>query len=146
MKVGEYSPIGKSGQAGKKKGTSSVGGGDFLGLLTANETEGTSSTPPPSDIQALGSMDALLALQEIPDNELAKRQAVEEGKNTIEALDKLRVDLLTGNLSGNIVNRLNEIVKLRKQFVGDSRLDAIMQEIELRAAVELAKLERASKN
>lgn len=145
MKVGEYSPISKSSQASKKKGTSSAGG-DFLGLLSANEAESTSSTTPATDIQSVSSMDALLSLQEIPDNELAKRKAVQEGRNTIETLDKLRLDLLTGNVSGNIVNRLNEIVKLRKQFANDKKLDAIMQDIELRAAVELAKLERASKH
>jgi hypothetical protein len=37
------------------------------------------------------------------------------------------------------------VAQIKKQFINDSRLDAIIHDIELRAAVELAKLERASK-
>ncbi|HEU5048582.1 MAG TPA: flagellar assembly protein FliX [Rickettsiales bacterium] len=145
MKIGEYSPVGKTGATGKKKGTSSVGGGDFLGLLSTGETESASASQPTSDVQSV-SMDALLSLQEMPDNEVARRQAMQEGSNIIETLDKLRLDLLTGKVSGNLLNRLNDLTRIKHQFTNDPRLESIIQDIELRAAVELAKLERAAKD
>lgn len=116
-----------------------------MGLLSANETESTLSATPASDVAAT-SMDALIALQEIPDNELARRQAVQEGKGALETLERLRLDLLGGNVSIGTLTRLSDISNLRKQFGNDSSLDAILQDIELRAAVELAKLERATEN
>lgn len=144
MKIGEYSPVNKAGATGKKKGTSSVGGGDFLGLLSTDEATSASASTPASDIQSV-SMDALLSLQEMPDNEIERRKAMQEGSNIIETLDKLRLELLTGNISGNLLNRLNDIAKIKHQVTNDPRLESIIQDIELRAAVELAKLERASK-
>lgn len=147
MKINEYSPVGKTSSVTKKKNVSSVDpGGDFLGLLSANEVETASPTAPPADVQSVTSMDALLTLQEMPENEIEKRKAVQEGKGALETLEKLRHDLLTGTISGNIIGRLNDVIKLKKQVVNDSKLGAIIQDIELRAAVELAKLERASKN
>jgi hypothetical protein len=147
MKINEYSPVGKTSSVTKKKNVSSVDpGGDFLGLLSANEVGTTSPTAPPADVQSVTSMDALLTLQEMPENEIEKRKAVQEGKGALETLEKLRHDLLTGTISGNIIDRLNDVIKLKKQVVNDSKLGAIIQDIELRAAVELAKLERASKN
>src|ERR1700733_3001692 len=136
MKITEYSPINKTSSTAKKKGVSSAGG-NFFGLLSANETEGTSSASPASDVSAT-SMDALIALQEIPDNELARRQAVEEGKGALETLERLRLDLLSGNVSVSILSKLSDISNLKKQFADDKDLNAIIQDIELRAAVELA--------
>jgi hypothetical protein len=143
MKITEYSPINKTGSTAKKKGVSSASDGNFFGLLSANETESASSTPAASDVTA-ASMDALLALQEIPDNELAKRQAVEEGKGALETLERLRLDLLSGNISASILSKLSDISSLKKQFADDKDLNSIIQDIELRAAVELAKLQRAT--
>ncbi len=145
MKITEYSPVNKPSAAGKKKGVSSAAGDDFLGLLSVSETEETSSLPPAADIQSVTSMDTLLTLQEIPDNEMSKRQAIEDGKDALETLERLRLALLSGGISGNILSKLNEIANIRKQFINDSKLDSIIHDIELRAAVELAKLERASK-
>ena len=143
MKITEYSPISKTGGTAKKKGVSSTSDGNFFGLLSANETESTSSAPAASDVTAT-SMDALLALQEIPDNEIARRQAVQEGKGALETLERLRLDLLSGNVTVSLLNKLSDISNLKKQFANNSDLDAIIQDIELRAAVELAKLQRAT--
>jgi len=145
MKITEYSSINKTGAAGKKKATSSASG-DFMGLLSTSETEDTSSLPPTSDISSVASMDTLLSLQEIPDNEISKRQAVQEGKGALETLEKLRLALLTGGITDNMMSKLSAVTSINKQFINDSNLDSIIHDIELRAAVELAKLERASKN
>jgi hypothetical protein len=145
MRITDYSAINKPSSVNKKKGVSSTSGGDFMGLLSANETESTISASSTTEVTA-PSMDALLALQEIPDYEIARRQAVQEGKSALETLEKLRLDLLHGNVSTSLLSKLSDISNLKKQFANDSALDAIIQDIELRAAVELAKLKRATEN
>lgn len=146
MKITDYSPVAKPSAASKKKAAGSVGAsGDFLGLLGTNETEAAQAAAPMSDVIPASSMNALLSLQEMPDDEIARRRAVQEGKGTIEALETLRIGLLTGSIPEHLLHRLSEVVALQKQRVEDPRLMSLIEDIELRAAVELAKLERASR-
>ena len=143
MKVTDYSPLGKPGATGKKKGVSGTPGGEFLGLLSANETESAGAPPPVGDAPAVSSMDALLTLQEMPEDEIRKRRAVEQSKGTLEALETLRHALLTGSIPEHLLHTLTKVVALQKQRVDDPKLKSVIEDIELRAAVELAKLERA---
>ncbi len=65
---------------------------------------------------------------------------VNRAEELLDQLDRIRVGILTGGISGatlqNIVNRL---AKRRSDGV-EPRLAALIDEIELRARVELAKL------
>jgi hypothetical protein len=67
----------------------------------------------------------------------------------LNKLDDLRLDLLTGGLSKNKLLRLSEVVNSRRPEIEDPRLNEILDEIDLRAQVELAKfhprLEESSK-
>ena len=145
MKIGEFAPAGKTGSVGKKKPASSASGlsGDFFGLLSAGEAENVSSLSAASDIQPV-SMDGLLSLQEIPADELRKRQALQESQTTLETLESLRFALLSGSVPEHLLHTLTRVVAYQKEQLNDPRLMSIIEDIELRAAVELAKLERAS--
>lgn len=145
MKITDYSPVSKPGASAKKKGVSSSSDGGFFGLLSTSETESSTAPSPAADVQTLSSMDALLSLQEIPDNETTKQRAMEEGRGALETLEKLRLSLLSGTVSGNMLSKLGDISNLKKQAINDANLTSIINDIELRAAVELAKLERAAK-
>jgi hypothetical protein len=147
MKITDYAPLGKTSAASKKRNvssTSSSADGDFLGLLATEETEGVSALAAASDIQSVTSMDGLLSLQEMPEDEIKKRRAVQESKGALEALETLRLALLTGNIPEHLLHTLTKVVAIQKQRVDDPHLMSIIEDIELRAAVELAKLERAS--
>jgi Class II flagellar assembly regulator len=146
VKITDYASIGKAGAASKKKNVSSTGtaDGEFMGLLSTDEAEAAGPAATASDIQPV-SMDALLSLQEMPDDEIKKRRAVQESKGTIEALETLRLALLSGSIPEHLLHTLTKVVAIQKQRVDDPRLMSIIEDIELRAAVELAKLERASK-
>jgi len=148
MKITEYAPVNKSSAANRKKAASSVSSdGDFLGLLSTTETESASSAPSAPDIQPVTSMDALLSLQEIPDDELRKRKAaVQESEGTLEALQTLHHALLSGSIPEHLLHTLGKVVAVQKQRVDDPHLRSIIEDIELRAAVELAKLERAARH
>lgn len=145
MKISEFSPLNKAGSAGRKKPVGSTSATGFLDLLGGvSETESAAASPAAGDIQSLGSVDALLSLQEIPDDELRKRKALAEGADTLEALETLRMSLLGGAVPEHLLHRLTQVVALQKEQVDDPKLKSIIEDIELRAAVELAKLERAS--
>jgi hypothetical protein len=148
MKITEYSPLSKSSATKKKSATSASGAsGEFLGLLSADETESAVSLTPAPELQPVTSMDMLLSLQEIPDDEIKKRKAVvAESNGTLEALETLRLALLAGSVPEHLLHTLGKVVAVQKQRVDDPRLMSIIEDIELRAAVELAKLERASKH
>jgi hypothetical protein len=88
----------------------------------------------------VGSLDALLALQEESGEGERRRKAARRGHDILDSLDRLKAALLSGRVPARdlqtIVARLSE----RNAVSGDPRLDEIIAHIELRAKVELAKL------
>jgi len=93
-------------------------------------------------VSILGGLEALIALQsEDPARERRKRSA-RRGQSMLDVLDDVKLALLSGHLPAELQARL--AVMLREELPsGDARLDSIMEAIELRAAVELAKLKQA---
>ncbi len=88
----------------------------------------------------LGSVEALVALQQVPD--AAQQTKPPEQKHAEDLLDKLdqgRLGLLRGDLSRADLEALVQRLAARRRETGDPRLIAIVDEIELRAKVELAK-------
>lgn len=90
----------------------------------------------------LAGLDAILTLQGDADTpQERRRRTVQRGHDLLDGLDRLKVALLGGRVATRdlraIAGRLGE----RSGTSGDPRLDALMADIELRAAVELAKLE-----
>ncbi len=90
----------------------------------------------------LGQVDALLALQEVPDSPAGDAGAKRRGEELLDELERLRLGLLAGALPREALDRLTRLVAERRGEIDDPRLAAVIDEIELRAAVELAKLER----
>ena len=88
---------------------------------------------------AIGSVDALLALQGAGDYREAKTQATERAFSLLDVLDDLKLALLDGALPRATLVRLMETLKSRRDTTDDPRLEAMLDEVEVRAAVELAK-------
>ncbi|MDD7910434.1 flagellar assembly protein FliX [Pseudovibrio exalbescens] len=86
-------------------------------------------------------VDALLMLQQVDDPMTGKRKAMKHGLDLLDELDLLKIDLLQGRVSPE---RLEKIVSQLSNRVksGDAGLDQIVEDIELRARIELAKLGR----
>ena len=91
---------------------------------------------------SLGQVDSLLALQEVSDSLTVDGRARKRGEDLLDELEKLRLGLLAGTMPREQLVRLNRLLAEQREQVADPRLAAIVAEIELRAAVELAKLER----
>ena len=81
---------------------------------------------------------ALMALQSVEGPLEKRRKAVRRGFDLLDTLDDIRIDLLSGTMPPE---RLERLVELLGQTSGadDARVDALIGDIELRARVELAK-------
>lgn len=112
---------------------------DFAEHLSAGRSAtGTSAASQASAIEGL------LALQEVDEDGRGRRQAAEHGEALLDRLDEIREALLTGRLNSATLDRLLVQVRRQRAAFTDPRLSEILDEIELRAAVELAKLGRAA--
>lgn len=97
-----------------------------------------SDARPTATIASATSLDALLALQAIEDPLLRKRKLVRRGTQLLDTLDEMKSDLLAGRVSDSRLNQLMAVLGQAREKA-DPRLDALIDDIELRARVELAK-------
>jgi len=89
---------------------------------------------------ATQSLSALLAVQEAGDAMERRRRAVRRGQDLLDQLGTIQQGLLLGTLGPAQLRRLAQMLKDERPETPDPRLSAILDDIELRAAVELAKL------
>jgi hypothetical protein len=96
----------------------------------------------PAGPTAVSGLDALLALQAVDaDRPGGRRRAVKHGADLLDALEEIRIGLLSGSIAGEALERVLAIVS-ELEPSGDAGLDALVAEIALRAEVEAAKLGR----
>lgn len=112
---------------------------------------GTEETPRAATAGAsqtgmLTGLDALLTLQGQDGAEAQKerrRRSVQRGHDLLDGLDRLKAALIGGRVATRDLQAIAGRLAERMAESGDPRLDGLVAEIELRAAVELAKLEVA---
>lgn len=140
MKITGFGTISTSNV--KKRGATTAAGG-FAELLSPGDAEETNAAGATTDVAATAALNNLLALQEISEEDIKRQKLMQQGNNLLDVLEKLRHQLLMGTLPGHLLLDLSRNISLQKQFVTDPRLNDIIADIELRAAVELAKIEAA---
>jgi len=137
MKVGGPGPLGGPAPRRPLRAASEAGSGFRLAAAAGEEaaTQRAGATSGASPVAAL------LALQEVPDATRRPSRGVRRGRDLLDELDAVRLALLTGRLPRARLERLAQAVRERAGEESDPRLAEALAEIELRAAVELAKLE-----
>ena len=93
---------------------------------------------------AVHSLDALLALQEAPSPKERRRRAVKRAGRLLDVLDTLKLSLLGGDASTTILVQLQTAIAESRSETDDMALEGVLNDIETRAAVELAKQEQSS--
>jgi hypothetical protein len=94
----------------------------------------------------VSAVDALLAVQEATDStdqearRRARRRLYERGESILDHLDELRHGLLLGTIPKERIIQLAQMVRGKRDKVDDPLLAQVLDEIELRAEVELAKM------
>jgi hypothetical protein len=104
----------------------------------------TSSAPQAAAAQPMmptTGIEALLALQSVEDPLFTRKKAVRRGNALLDTLETIKADLLMGRVSEGRLNQLMALVgQARERNLPE--LDPILDDIELRARVELAKFGR----
>ena len=103
----------------------------------AGSASGGSAVP----VSAASGIEAILALQGVDNSMEKKRQAVRHGQSMLDALEEMKADLLSGAIPEGRLNRLMALVTRARQQA-DPELEALIDDIDLRARVELAKMGR----
>ena len=93
----------------------------------------------------LAALDGVLAVQEVPDPAAERRRAARHGNSMLDELQALQIGLIEGLVPEGALRRLAGLLERLRPATADPELAAVLDEIELRAAVELAKLARGSK-
>lgn len=108
-------------------------------LIGLEETAGTSGTSEASNVSGVNQ---LLGLQEMPDATSGKKQARQYGDNILDQLDELRLQILEGRISKERLIQIARSVSARRAVASDPQVIEILDEIDLRAQVEIAKFMR----
>lgn len=112
-------------------------------LSSAEAALGGSEVEQAAPLAPLAGATSLLGFQEVDADDFERRKAYKKGRLTLEALSQLRDALLMGSLPMSTIQKLEAVVAAERGTTADPVLNSILDEIELRAAVELAKLEVA---
>ena len=90
-------------------------------------------------------LDAILSLQGIDADESRKQahaRAAQKGFDMLSILDDIQMGILMGEISGSRLIALQRLIEEQRDSIDDPNLQDVLDDIELRAAIELAKLER----
>ena len=108
--------------------------GEFSKLL-----EGLDEPEAPRVTGAAVPVDAPFGVRDATDRSGGRSK--KRAEDILDKLDELRVGLLMGSISRDRLESLDRLVQEHRGQVSDPRLSEILDEIELRARVELAKLD-----
>ena len=130
------------GSATPPRGGRSVAGG--FSLPGASEAADAAPAGRMSASLGVGSIDVLLALQEVGGPLERRRKAVRRAGVILDVLDEVKLALLDGAVPPDALGRLISAVRLERGGADDPQLQGLLDEIETRAAVEMAKIEMST--
>ena len=134
-------PSGPSATGGARPATSQAAAGGFAPIM-APAASGAAGISSAGGVSTISSLDALIALQEVGGPLERRRRAVWRADNILGALESLKLELLEGALNPAVLESLTRAVREQRSMTDDPKLEGLLDEVETRAAVELAKLER----
>ncbi|MCD8497234.1 MAG: flagellar assembly protein FliX [Alphaproteobacteria bacterium] len=122
-----------------KKTDKAKGGDEAFGDFMA-DSAGQAAAP--TTTQSIAKVDGLLAVQaaEDPTARATRKRARQRSTTILDELEKVRMAMLAGNLTVGHMIDIADVVASHRDRISDPRLTAVMDEIDLRAQVELAKM------
>ncbi|MCF6344323.1 MAG: flagellar assembly protein FliX [Devosiaceae bacterium] len=130
-KSGQSSRVSSKAKSGKSSGASPI--------FKPNMGQDNVQVAQVSVSDNITPVDAILALQAVEDPLFAKKKAARYGHSMLDVLQEMKVDMLAGKVTEGHLNRLLALVQQAKSS-SEKGLDDLIEDIELRARVELAKL------
>ena len=131
---------GSGAPAGRSRKTDKSGGGEaFKAQFSHGET---STAAAPAAVTPLAALSSLLAVQEAPDALSEKKQGLLHGHTLLDELRELQIGLVQGWVPEDSLRSIASMLDRPRPAIDDADLNQVLDDIELRAAVELAKLDR----
>lgn len=112
----------------------------FRGLMAgAGEAEETGAA---AATQTIASIDILLAAQAAPDpaERAARGRMTRRSAEVLDLLDKIKLGMLAGTLTVGDMIDIADVVASHREKIADPQLTAVLDEVDLRAQVEIAKM------
>ena len=134
---------GVSQPAGAKPARAAVGGEGFR-IVGPQGPAAPVQVSSSASVGGVMGVAALLALQDVETPTERRRRSVRRAGRLLDELDEIKIALLGGDLSQTQLERLGRAIREQRSATEDPRLESLLDEIETRAAVELAKLEMAA--
>ncbi len=134
---------GASKETGKTKAKPQANQADvgaFGALMAAQDTPEQAASV--GNAQSIAQMDALLAVQgaQDPTQGRARSRMKQRSLKVLDALEEIRLKMLGGRLTvGDMIN-VADVVATHREKITDPLLTGLMDEVDLRAQVELAKM------
>jgi hypothetical protein len=149
MRIDGTNSTSKTDKTRKKKGADKTGAADAFSAIF--DTPQTTDSPIEATqnlvgIQSVLSIDALNVLSNASNQDYIKQENVNWGRDTLKHLEGIKYQILNGKVSYSALLTLQERLKNIPINPTDIKLKDIVQEIEVRAAVELEKLKRMTES
>jgi len=142
----KISKVGSPKETASLKRRKQVSSGDAFaeslrGTVGAGDVEATHALEPTGNV---GAVDSILAIQEMPAAADGRSRGLlkQYGDDLLARLEELRVAILMGAVPKDRLAELAHRLRQKRRQSDDPKLNAIIDEIELRAEVEVAKLTR----
>ncbi len=117
-------------------GSRGVKSSNFDSLLISEQ-----KIDPVASTNRISSVDAVVGMQEITDDNKDERGAKNRANLILDKLEDIRMGLLLGEIPKSNLEELSKVLQVARENSVDSKLLEIIDDIELRAKIELAKLE-----
>jgi hypothetical protein len=137
MRIEWTPPLRRTATVRRESKAGAPNDGPFATALSAEQPPAPAAAP-----TTVSALDTLLTVQEIPDTIAGRRRAVQRGDALLDRLEDVRLALLTGVLPRERLEQLARLAGTSRATITDPRLSAVLDEIDLRVAVELAKLDQ----
>lgn len=126
------------------RGKTNPRGGDGAFASTLHRAASSRPAGVPGGASSVFAVGSILTVQETLDAtaETAKNKLRRFGNDVLDHLDDLRLGILEGRVSKERLTALARMLREKRDQADDPRLNALINEIELRAEVEIAKLTR----
>ncbi|HWA02436.1 MAG TPA: flagellar assembly protein FliX [Rhizomicrobium sp.] len=138
----EIKSSGRVESAGVRRINKGATGSDSTFSVSSSSGNAPTAVAAPGPLTAL---DSILTLQGMDDSLSGRSKGLQHGEHLLDMLDQVRDGLLAGGIPRSTLNRLAVAVGRRHESFADPKLQNVLDEIELRAHVELAKLEMMDK-
>ncbi len=115
--------------------------GAGFSLPGSSSASGAHAASSSSSASSVAGVSALMALQGVEDPTERRRRSIRRASSLLDRLDELKLAMLGGSDAASVLEKLARNVAEERPEDSDEGLKSVLDQIDLRAAVELAKLE-----